>query len=77
LALSIQEAQFIKLYPVPFREQLLIQYQLEESSNIQVEIISFDNSIRLVLDSGNKQAGAQTVHTTPAIKEGRYIIKIW
>jgi len=76
LAISAQEAQFIKLYPVPFKEQLLIQYQLEEAASIQVEIVSFDNSIRLVLDSGFKQAGAQTVHTTPEVPAGRYIVRV-
>ena len=76
LSLSAQESQFIKLYPVPFKEQLLIQYNLQEAANVQVEIVSFDNNARLVLDSGTKQAGEQTVHTNPAIKGGRYIVRI-
>jgi hypothetical protein len=76
LGLTAQQEQFIKLYTVPFKEQLLIQYNLETSANVQVEIISFDNSIRLVLDSSAKQSGAKTVHTNPDIEGGRYIIKI-
>jgi len=76
LALANQEGQFIKLYPMPFKEQLLVQYTLEEAGEVQVALTSYDNSIHLVLDTGVKAAGEQTLQLSPDIPSGIYIVKI-
>ncbi|MDG1805933.1 T9SS type A sorting domain-containing protein [Flavicella sp.] len=75
-ALQNQEAQFIKLYPVPFKDDLLIQYKLEEETNVLVELTSYSGDINITIDKGVKQVGKQVVRTSLEIPKGMYILKV-
>jgi len=78
-ALAAQKDQFIKLYPVPFNEQLTVQYQLETASNVYVELISLNGNHKIVIQpTTSKQAGDYT-HTIPidtSLPKGLYVVRI-
>lgn len=78
-ALAAQEDQFIKLYPVPFNEQLTVQYQLETAENVYVELISLNGSNKIViLPTTQQQAGdyTYTIPVSSTLPEGLYVVRL-
>ncbi len=77
LALANQEAQFIKLYPVPFKDELLVQYELEHSATVAIHLTSYDGTIQRTVQAPTSQStGAHTYTTRPEVPEGLYIVKV-
>jgi hypothetical protein len=54
-ALSAQKNNFIKLYPNPFREDLIISYTLEKASNIQIKVSDIKGLKTFVVEKGVSQ----------------------
>ena len=79
LALAAQEDQFIKLYPVPFNNQLTVQYQLETASNVYVELISLNGTNKIIiLPTILQQAGdyTYTIPVNAGLPEGLYVVRL-
>ncbi|WP_303315439.1 T9SS type A sorting domain-containing protein [Flavivirga abyssicola] len=79
LALAAQGDQFIKLYPVPFNEQLTIQYQLKVPSSVYVELISLNSTNKIVvLPSIRQQAGdyTYTIPVESSLPKGLYVVRL-
>ncbi|MDO5968372.1 hypothetical protein Q4Q35_00995 [Flavivirga aquimarina] len=80
LALAAQEDQFIKLYPVPFVNQLTVQYQLEMVANVYVELVSINGGNPIVVvptthqDPGNY---TYAVPVNPSLPEGLYVVRLF
>lgn len=78
LALASQEDQFIKLYPVPFKNNLTVQYTLDKADLVQVELYSVDNGTRLIISPTTLEEKGTHLHTITvdnAVKDGLYIVK--
>jgi hypothetical protein len=79
LALASQEDQFIKLYPVPFKNTLSIQYTLDKADYVQVELYSIDNGYKRVVSPNALQEKGTHLHTVnvdKSIGDGLYIVKV-
>ena len=77
-ALEAQEDSFIKLYPNPFKDNLIIAYNLDEPVYVSVTITSIDGSKSYTIDNnGYKQAGMHTYSFDGStLKKGIYVINI-
>lgn len=78
-ALSTQKNQFIKLYPVPFKNQLTVQYHLEKDSKVYVEMVSLVGGEKIiVLPETYQKKGEYTYNI--AIKrnlaQGLYVVRV-
>ncbi len=77
LALAAQKDQFIKLYPVPFYEQLTIQYELKKAANVQVSLHSlYDTDRTVVVPSKVQEAGNHTHTLRSSLPSGLYIVRV-
>lgn len=79
LALAAQKDQFIKLYPVPFNTQLTVQYELEESANVSIELVRLNGSHHInILQNVFQRAGLQTfsVPVQATLPEGVYVVRV-
>jgi len=79
LALADQEDHFVKLYPVPFKEQLVVQYELEETREVYAELVSLHGTNNLIiLPSTQQQAGnySYNIPVNPDLPEGLYIVRV-
>ena len=78
LALASQKEEFIRLYPVPFENQLHIQFELEETETVQVTVTGVNNGQSIVVEQGaTLQAGSQTYHANAGyLPNGLYVIKV-
>ena len=79
LALAAQEDQFIKLYPVPFKDKLTVQYQLEQESPVYVELISLNGTNKImILPTKVQQAGdyTYTIPVESTLPQGLYVVRL-
>ncbi|WP_408040668.1 tetratricopeptide repeat protein, partial [Tenacibaculum amylolyticum] len=56
LALAEQENSFIKLYPNPFHNDLVISYSLDKQAYIHVQILDLQGNTKAVLENNKLQA---------------------
>ena len=79
LALAAQEDQFIKLYPVPFKDKLTVQYQLDTASNVYVELISLNGTNKIVILPTKLQQAGDYIYTIPiasTLPQGLYVVRL-
>ncbi|NJB82057.1 T9SS type A sorting domain-containing protein [Wenyingzhuangia aestuarii] len=78
VALAQQKEEFIKLYPVPFENQLHITFELEKKETVQVKLTGVNNAQTIVLEPGKiLQKGNQTyTANTSYLPSGLYVIKV-
>ena len=78
-ALATQEDHFIKLYPNPFVSDLIIAYTLETTSNIQIQVSSFDGTQNYTVAQAQRQeAGDYRYHFEGAnLTKGVYIVNVF
>nr|WP_315158826.1 T9SS type A sorting domain-containing protein [uncultured Flavobacterium sp.] len=79
LALSDQKDHFIALYPNPFVNDALIEYELENDANVNVNVYDFSGSINpITLEKGalQKQGKHQYTLNGAKLKPGMYIVRI-
>jgi len=77
-ALANQKDKFIKLYPNPFVEDLIISYALENEATTEVSIAQLNGQGRKVIKASGPQK-ADTYHYTihgTSFKKGMYIVTI-
>lgn len=78
-ALAEQEEHFIKLYPVPFKEQLTINYQLDNEAEVEVQLMpmSGTNIITISPKSLKKVGGhIHTVGLDGTLPKGLYVVRL-
>lgn len=77
-ALAEDTDGFIKLYPNPFETNLLIEYELEETSNVTVEVYNYLDQTRTVLEAGELQIPEKYTYNLNGnnLKDGLYIVKV-
>jgi hypothetical protein len=66
LALATQKADFIKVYPVPFKEQLYIGFELANPAQINVSLTSTATAQTIAVANASLPAGA------PSWREQKY-----
>ena len=79
LALSDQKEHFIALYPNPFVNDALIEYELENDANVNVNVYDFSggtNPITLEKGALQKQGKHQYTLDGAKLKTGMYIVRI-
>lgn len=79
LALNDQKEHFITLYPNPFVNDVLIQYELENDANVNVEVYDFsgnNTSITLQKETLQKQGKHQYNLDGSTLKSGMYIVRV-
>jgi uncharacterized protein len=77
LALAAQKADFIKVYPVPFKEQLYIGFDLANPAQVAVTLTSTTTAQTIAVGTTNLPAGMQsyTVNTSD-LPKGYYAIRV-
>lgn len=77
LALASQKADFIKVYPVPFKEQLYVYFELENPAQVQVTLTSVATAQKVQVAATHLEAGMQsyTVNTAD-LPNGYYVIHV-
>ncbi|WP_052259393.1 T9SS type A sorting domain-containing protein [Flavobacterium sp. KMS] len=77
LALASQKNEFIKVYPVPFNEQLYVGFELQEPAKVQVKLISVANAQTIQVAGTSLGSGRQsyTVNTTN-LPNGFYVVQV-
>lgn len=78
-ALSEQKSNFIKLYPNPFENDLIISYELQESANVKVQINDLSGNLISVIKSSKKQGKGKHRYFYDAtkLKTGVYIVSVF
>ncbi|WP_264535761.1 T9SS type A sorting domain-containing protein [Flavobacterium sp. N1736] len=77
LALASQKAEFIKVYPVPFNEQLYIAFDLKEPAQVQLNLISVATAQTQKVAVTNLEAGNQSFTVDTAnLSKGFYIVQV-
>lgn len=69
---------FIQLYPNPFVTNLLIEYKLEETSTVTVEVYNYLDQSGTVLEAGKLQTPNKYTYNLNGfnLKAGLYIVKV-
>jgi tetratricopeptide (TPR) repeat protein len=77
LALASQKAEFIKVYPVPFEDQLYVGFDLENSGQVEVTLTSVATAHTVQVATTSLAAGIQsyTVNTAD-LPNGYYVIRV-
>lgn len=78
-ALAAQDDQYIKLYPVPFNYSITVQYQLETSSTVYVELISLNGTNKIVIQPNIVQQAGEYTYTIPvdgSLPGGLYVVRL-
>ncbi len=77
-ALSEQEESFIKLYPNPFVNDVIVSYNLETQANVQVEITDLSGNSKAVLATGKTQTKGEHRYFFNAsqLQKGAYIVSV-
>ncbi|MEE9377502.1 MAG: T9SS type A sorting domain-containing protein [Candidatus Lokiarchaeia archaeon] len=77
-ALEAQEDSFIKLYPNPFENDLIIGYDLDSPLHVSVNITSTDGSKSYVITSNSLQNSGRHTYTFDgsSLEKGIYVINI-
>ena len=77
VALAAQKTEFIKVYPVPFGEQLYIAFELANPAQVQVTLTSVATAQTVQVASTNLQVGMQSYSVnTASLPNGYYIIRV-
>lgn len=77
LALATQQNEFIKVYPVPFQEQLYIGFELANPAQVQVTLTSVTTAQTVQVATTNLQAGMQSYSVnTASLPKGYYVIRV-
>ena len=77
LAMASQKAEFIKVYPVPFGEQLYIAFELNDPADVKVTLTSVATANNVDVATTSLPAGMQsyTVNTA-SLPNGYYVIRV-
>lgn len=77
LALAAQKTEFIKLYPVPFQEQLYVGFELANPAQVQVSVTSIATAQTLQVASTQLEAGMQSYAVdTASLPNGYYVVRV-
>ena len=77
LALAAQKIEFIKVYPVPFGEQLYIAFELANPAQVQVTLTSVATANTVQVATTNLPAGMQSYTVdTASLPKGYYVIRV-
>lgn len=77
LALASQKEELIKLYPVPFKEQLYIGFDLENQAQIKITLTSIATAQTMQIATANVEAGLQSYSVdTSNLPDGYYVVKV-
>ncbi|MCD9580772.1 T9SS type A sorting domain-containing protein [Tenacibaculum maritimum] len=77
-ALAAQEESFIKLYPNPFVNDLIISYSLENPSKVEVKITDiYGEKISILSQGENQLAGKHSYFFDGShLKKGTYVVSV-
>ncbi len=77
-ALSKQNKSFIKLYPNPFKRDLIISYTLDKPSFVSVSITSLKEQKNIIIEKGIQQNSGDYMYlfNGATLKKGMYIINV-
>ncbi|WP_281636258.1 T9SS type A sorting domain-containing protein [Flavobacterium marginilacus] len=77
LALASQKAEFIKVYPVPFKEQLYIGFELNDPAQVQITLTSVATAHTVRVAVTKLEAGMQSYTVdTASLPEGYYVVRV-
>lgn len=78
LALSQQETNFIKLYPNPFVDHLIVSFDLKTTSNISVRVSDlYDNELSALVNNKQLPKGNyKYLFDGKSYKKGMYIVSV-
>lgn len=77
LALASQKTDFIKVYPVPFNEQLYVAFDLKEPAKINLTLTNTATAESVKTAKANLEAGAQSFTLdTSDLPRGIYVVQI-
>ncbi|OXB05101.1 hypothetical protein B0A81_15455 [Flavobacterium plurextorum] len=77
LALASQKAEFIKVYPVPFNEQLYVAFDLKEPAKIHLTLTNVMTAQTQKVVAANLEAGIQSFTVdTSNLPKGFYIVQV-
>ncbi len=78
-ALSVQGKHFIKVYPNPFEENLLLHYTLSKDSDVFIQLYDYHRPSRILKTMKRKQKKGERVMALDglsSLKKGPYIINM-
>ncbi len=77
-ALEAQENSFIKIYPNPFKNDLIFTYDLDKSVNVNIYISSIDGAKTYNIASTSQQKAGEHIYRFDGrnLKKGIYVINI-
>lgn len=77
LALASQKTEFIKVYPVPFNEQLYVAFELKEPAKIQVTLTSVTTAQTMQVAAATLEKGTQSFTVdTSNLPQGFYVVQV-
>ena len=79
IALSEQKDNFIKLYPNPFKEDLIISYSLAEQATVKVQLSDLHGNIKTVVENNKIQEKGDYRYFLNGshLKKGAYVISVF
>ncbi|WP_281235321.1 T9SS type A sorting domain-containing protein [Flavobacterium gelatinilyticum] len=77
LALAAQKTEFIKVFPVPFNEQLYVAFDLKEPAKVQLQLISVTTGQTQKVAAASLEAGNQSFTVDTAnLPKGFYVVQV-
>lgn len=77
LSLASQKDEFIKLYPVPFKEQLYVGFELTNPAQVEVIVTSVATAQNMQVASASLGVGLQSYAVdTATLPEGYYVVRV-
>lgn len=74
---QLQDGQInSRVWPVPFKNQLSVQYNLKADSEIEIRLIAMDGRLIDVLTKEKRNPGLQTQQFNLSVPEGTYVLQI-
>ena len=65
----------LSVFPNPSTDSRMLQFNLDQASNVNIELYSLTGQLLDVLYTGNTAAGEQTIEWNSALSPGMYILK--
>lgn len=65
-----------RVWPIPFKNQLSVEYNLNVDCEVEFRLVSMDGKLMKILAKEKRKAGLQTQHFNVSVPNGTYVLQL-